>query len=162
MGQSADAALMYGILLGCPQYDELNLETNDEGELPNDYEFYEIDWDDLIEEFVGFTEPRAHWGERGTPEHDAWTQWMERRKVALDSAGVTYGSYGYEYDGVYLAVRSSVRTSYWTKAIETLPNEITDEDNDKFGDFLNFLDSKGLVVATEHRVPRWWLLASYG
>jgi len=152
MSMSATAVIAFGVDLGDGGYGESNFE--DEGESENDF-----DWEGLLSEFAGWTEAPLPYGQRGTPEYDAWSAQLDRKSTFR--SGVNYGSYGDEFSGTYLAVGSAQRAEWECKPIGPM---VTPGPADIFRllRFIGFLDTKGLKLKPEHRTPHWMLMASYG
>lgn len=161
MGRCASATVAFGVDLGNPEYGEWNFELTDGVYLEPP------EWDDLLAEFAGWDEVELPYSrERGSPEDAAWSKQRARRRAAMTEAGVSQGHYGYEYAGQYLSVGGSGQTvDYGCEPLESMGGRLATPpwfDVYRLECFIEFLDTKGLVLKGEYRQPRWLLMASYG
>jgi hypothetical protein len=152
----------YGVDLGNPEYAEWNFETDEDYGLPAPYGDDESpEWDDLLAEFAGWDETELPYGEPYSVEHRKWSAQRERKRAVLATVAITQSHYGYEYSGIYLSVGQEHRV-----AIDCAPLGRLDlpdyQAAARLQDFIEFLDSKGLVLKPEHRQPHWLLMATYG
>ena len=166
MGRCASATVAYGVDLGNPEYAEWNFEADEDGflgPLADELDEDEIEWDDLIAEFAGWDEAELPHGNRehAPYEYATWSAQRDRRRAMLAEVGIKQDHYGYEYSGIYLRVgeRHRVDIDCAPLASLTTPGWVQRELLQKF---IEFLDSKGLVLKPEHREPHWLLMATYG
>ena len=167
MGMSISTNLFFGLDLGGREYSETHYEiTNEALE-----ELFDEEWDsamdDLLDEFVGWKEVALDWSDR-----DGRFEQLKRRRELLKSVGISYGAYSYEYDGHFLCTGDSAYSSDYIRTVNFNDNRDGNEDSD-FGSkatalnienlrrFVAFLDTKGFVIAEEHRTPKWHIATSY-
>ena len=164
MGRCASATVAYGVDLGNPEYGEWNFESDEDYGLPAPYGDDESpEWEDLLAEFAGWDEVELPYSnrEKAPSQHRAWSAQRDRRRAVLATVGIEQDHYGYEYSGIYLRVGA-----YQRVAIDCAPMTQLDlpdyQAAARLQDFIEFLDSKGLVLKPEHREPHWLLMATYG
>jgi hypothetical protein len=167
MGMSISTNLFFGLDLGGREYSEIHYEiTNEALEALFDEE-WDYAMDTLIDEFAGWKEIHLDWSDR-----DARSEQLARNRALLKSVGISYGAYSYEYDGHFLCTGDSAYASDYIKPVNFNDNHDGVEDSD-FGSkatdlnienlrrFVAFLETKGFVIAEEHRTPKWHLATSF-
>lgn len=161
MGQSARATLSFGIDLNGVE-NEWNFkdyweheELDEYGDLQDKSEILE----DLIVEFGGWSEYRVSY----EADKKAWGEQNSRRSALLEEIGFKIESYGaMEYLG-YAIVLPNYGDSAWWGCKRLMLNGYPSSVNiNKLKSFVDFLDSKNLVLKDEFRNPGWLLMAYYG
>jgi hypothetical protein len=167
MGMSISAHLFFGLDLGGREYGDPNYEiTNESLE-----ELFDVDWDSamdtLVADFAGWREIHLDWSDR-----DAKKEQLDRLSDLLSGVGISYGAYGYEYDGHFLCTGDSVTSYDYCSTVNfndkrdgvkdsDFGSKATDLNIENLRRFVAFLETKGLVIAEEHRTPKWHLATSY-
>ncbi len=150
MGMDPDAILAFGIDIGGEESEwhfKDGLKNYHSPELEDEDAYIELDEiiDDLFAEFAGYKD-------------ESQNKWDLVRESGLDQN--RYGTYSYSGHVINLS-NYRYRSSWEARKIDSLENPPQSE-IDKLNKFIEFLDSKGLVLKSEFRKPSWLLLPFYG
>lgn len=138
----------------------------DLGGIENEWNF-ENGWEDYYSKYS--TEDEDAGGEESELIYDLIAEFvtgedtLENKYSVVRDSGLDLNSYGaHEYSGYIIGLDSFTETSYWEPvAIESFdgPDSI---DINKLKNFVEFLDSKSLVLKEEFRNPKFLLVSYYG
>ena len=167
MGMSISSHLFFGLDLGGREYSDSNYVI--QNELLE--ELFDTDWDSamdtLLADFAGWREVSIDWSDSAAKREQ-----LDRLGNLLKVVGVSYGNHGYEYDGHFLYTGDSATSYEYCDIVNfndkrdgivdsDFGSKATDLNIENLRRFVAFLDTKGFVIAEDHRTPKWHIATSY-